>query len=54
MRDVPVEEVKEYAGEDADITYQLKEIFAPKLEQAKTRELFDTIESSLVSVLADM
>lgn len=54
MRDVPVEEVKEYAGEDADITYQLKEIFAPKLEQAKTRELFDTIESPLVSVLADM
>lgn len=54
MRDVPVEEVKEYAGEDADITYQLKEVFAPKLEQAKTRELFDTIESPLVSVLADM
>ena len=54
MRDVPVEEVKEYAGEDADITYQLKEVFAPKLEQSKTRELFDKIESPLVSVLADM
>src|SRR5690606_8243061 len=54
MNDVPVEEVQEYAGEDADITYQLKESFAPKLEQAKTRELFDTIESPLVSVLADM
>src|SRR5690606_40204434 len=54
MREVPVEEVKEYAGEDADITYQLKEVFAPRLEQTKTRELFDNIESPLVSVLADM
>src|SRR5690606_9072934 len=54
MREVPVEEVKEYAGEDADITYQLKEVFAPRLEQTNTRELFDNIESPLVSVLADM
>ena len=54
MRDVALEDIKEYAAEDADITYQLKEIFAPKLEQSKTRELFDTIESPLVSVLAAM
>src|SRR5690606_14419306 len=39
---------------DADITYQLKEVFAPRLEQTKTRELFDNIESPLVAVLADM
>jgi len=54
MRDVSVEDVKEYAGEDADVTYQLKEVFAPKLDQSKTRELFDKIESPLVSVLAEM
>ncbi|HUH25150.1 MAG TPA: DNA polymerase I, partial [Flavobacterium sp.] len=54
MREVAFEEVKEYAGEDADITYQLKEVFAPKLEQTKTLELFDDIESPLVSVLAAM
>lgn len=54
MRDVALEDIKEYAAEDADITYQLKEVFAPKLEQSKTRELFDKIESPLVSVLADM
>lgn len=54
MREVALEDIKEYAAEDADITYQLKEIFAPKLEQTKTRELFDKIESPLVSVLADM
>lgn len=54
MRDVSLEEIKEYAAEDADITYQLKEVFAPKLEQANTKQLFDHIESPLVSVLADM
>jgi DNA polymerase-1 len=26
MRDVELEEIKEYAAEDADITFQLKEI----------------------------
>lgn len=54
MRDVSLEDVKEYAAEDADITYQLKEVFAPKLEQSKTIELFNKIESPLVSVLADI
>lgn len=54
MREVDLEDAKEYAGEDADITYQLKEIFVPKLEQTKTQTLFETIESPLVSVLASM
>ncbi len=54
MRDVALEDIKEYAAEDADITLQLKDVFVPKLEQSKTRELFDSIESPLVSVLADM
>ena len=54
MREVALEDIKEYAAEDADITYQLKEVFAPKLEQANTKKLFDHIESPLVSVLADM
>ncbi len=54
MREVALEEIKEYAGEDADITYQLKEVFAPKLESTKTKVLFEIIESPLVSVLAAM
>lgn len=54
MRDVSVEEAKEYAGEDADITWQLKEVFEEKLNKTKTAELFQKIESPLVSVLADM
>jgi DNA polymerase-1 len=54
MRDVSLEEVKEYAVEDADITYQLKEHFEPILEKVGTKKLFDEIEIPLVEVLADM
>lgn len=54
MRDVELELIKEYAVEDADVTLQLKEIFAPMLDNAGTRELFDKIEIPLMPVLADM
>jgi len=54
MRDIPVEQVKEYAAEDADITFRLYERFAPKLEETKTQKLFNTIEMPLVSVLGAM
>jgi DNA polymerase-1 len=32
MRDVELEEIKEYAVEDADVTLQLKEIFTLELK----------------------
>ncbi len=32
MRSVPVDKIMEYAVEDADVTWQLKEIFEPKLK----------------------
>ncbi len=54
MRDVEPAKVKEYAGEDADITLQLKHIFEPKLKEAETLPVFDDIEMPLVPVLADM
>lgn len=54
MRDVELEQIKEYAVEDADITLQLKEIFAPMLESTDTRKLFDEIEIPLMPVLAAM
>lgn len=54
MRDVEPELIKEYAVEDADITLQLKEIFAPELERTGTRKLFDDIEIPLMPVLAYM
>ncbi len=54
MRDVEVELAKEYAVEDADITFQLKQTFETVLEEAHTRALFDEIEMPLVPVLAAM
>lgn len=54
MRDVPLEQIKEYAAEDADITFQLFEILKPKLEasSAEVVQLFETVETPLVKVLA--
>ena len=54
MRTVDVETVKEYAAEDADVTWQLKQVFEPLLEKADTRQLFDNIEIPLIPVLASM
>lgn len=54
MRSVPLEQIKEYAAEDADITLQLKNIFDPMLIDAQTKKLFDEIEIPLIPVLASM
>jgi DNA polymerase-1 len=54
MRDVSLEEIKEYAAEDADVTYQLKQNFSPILDKAETKKLFDEIEIPLIPVLAAM
>ena len=54
MRDIDLEEVKEYAVEDADITFQLKEYFTTELDKTETKKLFTEIEIPLVKVLADM
>ncbi len=54
MRAVPLEKQTEYAVEDADITFQLAQHFRPELAEAKTEELFNTIEIPLLHVLADM
>ena len=54
MRDVALEDIKEYAAEDADVTLQLKEIFTTELDKTETKKLFDEIEIPLVSVLAVM
>lgn len=54
MRDVELEKQKEYAVEDADITFQLKEKFVPELASAGTDKLFHDIEMPLLDVLAAM
>ena len=54
MRNVDVEIIKEYAAEDADITFQLKQIFEPQLSKDNVNRLFETVEIPLIPVLADM
>src|SRR5690606_23082665 len=54
MRDVEIEKQTEYAVEDADVTFQLKEHFEKELGEANTQKLFDEIEVPLLRVLADM
>ncbi len=54
MRDVPLEKVTEYAVEDSDVTWQLKQLFEKELEQNGLTKLFSEIEIPLVKVLASM
>ncbi len=54
MRQVPVEKLKEYSCEDADLTLQLKKAIDPELDRVRVRKLFNEIEMPLVYVLADM
>lgn len=54
MRTVPIEKAGEYAAEDADITLQLKETFAPLLPTLNADKLAREVENPLIYVLADM
>ena len=54
MRVVPIQDQTEYAVEDADITYQLKQHFTKELESGNVTELFNNVELPLVSVLTAM
>ena len=52
MRDVEISRIKEYAVEDADITLQLKNTFAPLLVEKEAEKVFREVETPLVPVLA--
>lgn len=54
MRDVEIEKIKDYAAEDADITFQLKQQFFPLLTEKGVNKVFDEVENPLVPVLTDM
>lgn len=54
MRDVEIDQVVEYAGEDADITLQLKKVFKPILKEKGLEKLFYEVEVPLIDVLASM
>lgn len=54
MRSIPVDVVSAYACEDADITLRLRSIFEPMLEEQDLLQLFYSLETPLVPVLAQM
>jgi DNA polymerase-1 len=54
MRSVPVEKLRDYSCEDADLTFQLKQKIDPDLDKFEVRGLFETMEMPLVPVLVHM
>lgn len=54
MRQVEIEQIKEYACEDADITLQLKPLLAADMEKAGVVKLFREVEMPLLKVLVKM
>ncbi|TZF94067.1 DNA polymerase I [Chryseobacterium panacisoli] len=54
FRDADLRTQTDYAAEDADITFQLYELFAPQLKKENLEDLFYNIEMPLMEVLAKM
>jgi len=54
MDRVPVDRVAQYCCEDSDMTWRLRGLFEPMLEERGLTELFTDVEIPLVSVLARM
>ena len=50
----PVDAARDYSCEDADMTWQLRQVFEPQLEGYKLTRLLEEIEIPLISVLAEM
>lgn len=54
MADVDLTDLAEYAAEDSDITYQLKKVLAPQIEELSQESLLTDVEGKLIYVLSDM
>ena len=54
MRSVPIEKLRDYSCEDADLTFQLKQALDPELDKFGVRDLFETMEIPLIPVLVHM
>jgi DNA polymerase-1 len=54
IRRVALDRVVEYASEDADYTWRLKELFAPLIEASEVRSLFHDVEMPLSELLTRM
>lgn len=54
MRSVALDKLTDYAVEDADVTFQLKDILSPKIKAEELGDLFRDIEMPLINVLSRM
>ena len=54
MKDVPLAIISEYACEDADLTWQLYQIFNERLVKEGLQNLAESIEFPLIQVISDM
>ncbi len=54
LEDVPIQQVTDYSGEDADLTLRLHKLLSPELEAAGLAKLFSRVEMPLLVVLAEM
>ncbi|UCF98263.1 MAG: DNA polymerase I [Spirochaetaceae bacterium] len=54
LADVPLEQATDYSAEDADITFQLYQLFQPQLEAEGLTSIFADLEMPLVGILSDM
>ncbi len=54
MRNVAIDQIAEYAAEDADVTLKLKNFFEPELKKEELEPLFYDIEMPLIYVLAEL
>lgn len=54
MRNVELDKIKEYAVEDTDVTWQLKQRLEPQLKEREAEDLLYNMEQPLIYVLADM
>ncbi len=54
FEDIDLETAVPYAAEDADITWQLYELFYPKLQEKALLDLLHKIDIPLINVLADV
>jgi len=54
MGDLKPEEIVDYACEDADITFQLKQIFEPEIQKDHLKDLFYKMEMPLAEILRAM
>jgi DNA polymerase I len=54
MKEVDLALITEYAAEDADVTFQLKQCFAPMVEKAEVTKVLEEVENPLLPVLMEM